>query len=214
MIQPPPPCTPGRRCHRHRTCPHCAAIRQAKVADQAEALLAGLDDVRLYTYKATGTSTRNIKSIHRTAKTDFQQARGIWTIEQSAHGPALHLHVLGENLTLHPRPGLEIYKSDPIRNIRHAAAYLVKPRSAPETTIYPGRTYGTWGQVTRHLLDPSTPPLPHALALEKTLADRAPVIPDMQTENMLRRWLPKLHHIAKLFDPQKRPFEQEKKTGK
>lgn len=209
-------CKPKSRCHDWKNCDHCAAVRQAKIADAAERHLAGQADLRLYTAKAVTGSDRSIGSIRRSMTDALAPHRGIWTIEQSAYGPELHLHIIAPAADLPKIRECETWRSDPIRNLRHATAYITKRRNAPTPIIYPGRLYGTFGQLLAHLLDKNTPALVHAAALEQLLTTSPELANTEQptpTSRLLgltprqtaSHWLPRLHEIAGRTVQQIRP---------
>lgn len=172
------PCRPGRRCGRWRTCHTCGTIRQAKIADRAEALLNGWPDVRLYTLRQPTDAAPDLDNLRRRFLDSLRSPAGIWTIEASEDGLRLHLHALAAGIPRRQIEAAHIWMSEPVRSIRNAAAYISKPGAAPPATTHHGRIYGTFGHAQAWLLSDRTPPLVRAAAIESLLAT-SPALADL-----------------------------------
>lgn len=208
----PSTCAPGNRCHRWRTCPTCAAIRQARVADMAEATWPDPSTACIYTARAVPGSPQTIDQTRRALHRALGQVRGIWTIEASTLDQSLHIHALGDRVAVAPARSITIHQSDPCRSIRAAAAYLTKATNTPTHGQYAGRLIGTWGQVTRHLLTDGLPATIQGAAIEQMLSDTIdppptghtpppPIIDGQRTRAVAAYFLPRLHELARRHAP-------------
>lgn len=181
-----------------------------------------LGDVRLYTIRPTVAGPDALRAARRAWTRASAAPAGVWTVEQSPDGPALHLHALAPAGALPALRGVHLYQSAPLASIRGAAAYISKPSSAPDPAIYDGRTWGTYGPLAGWLLGGDMPAHIQGAAIESMLnrADRAgsgtdtrtghtaPTTTDVQIERsgqaptdadyreIARAHLPRLHDLA------------------
>lgn len=149
-------CHSGSRCKKFRTCEHCARIRQAQVADVAEA---GAKKSPITTYAVIRCYDRFAVARHR-AKFIKQMKDatlgGIWTIED-ADFSGLHLNIIAG--TNKPIESVDIarmwgYRGDAdiwaqavdYKDVRNVAAYICKRESIPAKDRFGGHTYGSYGQ--------------------------------------------------------------------
>lgn len=155
-------CRPGRRCKQWRNCDDCARIRQAQIADVAEAgaaLVPRVSYAVARTYDAHTISRDREKFIARLAQIS---EGGLWTIEIGERKGGLHINVIAG--TLDPIaaadlaacwPGgssADFWATDvPRREVRHVAAYCSKRAALPDPDYYGGRLYGSWGTWKRPL---------------------------------------------------------------
>lgn len=181
-------CRPGRRCKQWRVCDACARIRQAQIADVAEAGAALVPHVSyavVRTYDAHSINRDREKFIARLAQIS---EGGLWTIEIGERKGGLHINVIAG--TLDPIaaadlaacwPGgssADFWHTDiPRRDARRVAAYCAKREAMPDADYYGGRLYGSWGTWKRPLAAlvedrHTTPPVVAGAALQ-TMIERA-----------------------------------------
>lgn len=209
-------CKPGNRCHKWRTCPDCAVIRQARTADTAEATWPDPSAACIYTARATPGSKQTIDQTRRALHNALGKVRGIWTIEASEVNTSLHIHALADRVSVKNHRSIIIHQSNPCRSIRAAAAYITKATNAPSPEQYKGRLIGTWGQLTRHLLTDGLPATIQGAAIEQMLSDTIdlpahdqapppPIIDGQRTRSVAAYYLQRLHQLARAIVPNKRP---------
>lgn len=155
-------CRPGRRCKQWRVCDACARIRQAQIADVAEAGAAMVPRVTYAvarTYDAHSISRDREKFVARLAQIS---EGGLWTIETGERAGGLHVNVIAGTLDGLAAADLaacwpggssaDFWATDvPRRDVRKVAAYSSKREALPAADYYGGRLYGSWGTWKRPL---------------------------------------------------------------
>lgn len=194
-----PPCAPGRRCGRWRTCDACARIRQAQIAAIAEK---GATHSPHITYAVVRPCDQRTLAATRAALID-RLARvsdgGVWTVETADHA-GLHLNIVaGARTPLHaadiarscpPASPADVWAAPvPHRDVRHVAAYIAKRRAIPDRTEYAGRVYGAWGRWKSPLAalveDRTAPAILAAVALESMLEGAGVPHPDTRPDRSI-----------------------------
>lgn len=162
-------CTSKQRCGNWRICTHCAAIRQKKAADKAQALeqWAGPLFLSVITPEEnTGTAIRRARAA--LLRKSIAKA-GIWSIEIGEKHSRLHLNIIT------PQPKEIIIQHAAIHTeritttARNVAAYITKQSAAPSTMQYDGRLLGTWGSAGEWLSAPQTTPVIQAASVNDLL---------------------------------------------
>lgn len=190
------PCSPRNRCKRWKECPHCAAIRQAQIANIAQL---GASTSRSVTYAVVRPATNDIA----TQKNQILKALksrvdgGIWTIETGKETAGLHANIIiGSDQPIHAADiataittEAEIYAEHiPHTDVRNVAAYSSKPAAFPSADEYTGRLYGSFGTWKRPLAaaaEGKINPEIAGLAIEQMLADAGiPEPPQKERPNL------------------------------
>jgi len=162
-------------CHAHyptshwRTCPDCAARRQARIADTAARILADYPDLSLTVIKpAPGTSTP-ISTLRINYLRAAAIPAGLWTIERGPVAGTLHANILAPAHTPPSTRNAITHQSPLWTDPRTVAAYISKPSQYPPPGTYTGRLYGSWRRLADILVDPDTPPVVQAALLNAAL---------------------------------------------
>lgn len=175
-----PVCAPGSRCRRWRECQHCAAIRQAQIANVAEG---GAARSARITYAVVKPSTPDGLADQRP---EFLRAiaphidGAIWTVETGQWNVSLHLNLIaGASVAIDAAQVASLYPSRcevwaaeiPRTDVRNVAAYIAKRGGMPLKRRYPGHLYGSTGTWKRPLalLAEGASPIAAAAALEAEL---------------------------------------------
>ena len=159
-------CTAESRCRRWRTCPKCAAIRQARIASAAahlESLAGRLDWATLSPIRAGETA---LLEARREFLEAVKPAGAVWTVEQSPDTKNLHCNIL---LPSHEPRRLRLSACHVIRGIddaRRVGAYISKREQMPSKGDYHGRLFGTAGPLWQHLSRAQSAPVVQAAALQ------------------------------------------------
>ena len=218
----PAECRPRKRCHDWRNCPACAAIRQARIADTAEGLLAGYLQLQLIVLKPESTAPKHMQAAIRAAIRNNGLRAGIWTIERGQKAGTLHANLLTHAAPLKPHRSAAQHAETVRTNARIVAAYIAKREQAPRADHYPGKTYGAWGKLADYLLDQRQAPILTAAAVEfdlaaerqpqpgQTLPPILPRGPELSTDDyraIAARHLPTLAAISDSFKRRKKEAE-------
>lgn len=143
-----PGCVPQQPCHDWKRCDHCAALRQARVAELAQRRCKSQNP----TYAViTGLNPETIVAARR-----FRAGSGgVWTIEIGERMAGLHANLILDSdaqvdaqsiaAALNIRNSAVWASQIPARDIRNVAAYITKRSGAPKWHDYDGRLMGTWG---------------------------------------------------------------------
>lgn len=149
-------CRPGRRCKQWRVCDACARIRQAQIADVAEAGAALVPRVTYAVVRTYDAATINRDRERFTARLAKISEGGIWTIEKGERSGGMHINIIAGTLDGITAAKLaacwpvgssaDFWAIDiPRSDVRHVAAYCSKRSAMPEPECYDGRLYGSWG---------------------------------------------------------------------
>lgn len=147
----PRPCAPRARCGRYRTCPTCARIRQAKIADAAERLQRHARDLTWTTIIPDDREWRTLIRC-RSAFLEAEQPPGaIWTVEAGQQTGLPHCNIL--HPTTRPRQlrHAAVWQAPITTTARAVAAYISKQAGFPAPDAYAGRLYGTAGPLWQWL---------------------------------------------------------------
>lgn len=191
-------CRPGNRCRKWRECDYCAQVRQAQIADVAEAGAATSPSV---TYAVARTYSQATISKDRSkfmAKLQRATEGGIWTIEKGEVSAGLHINIIAG--TSEPLPAAKLaamWPGDadfwaaeiPHSDVRNVAAYSAKRSQMPDRAEYSGNIYGSYGSWKRPLAalvegKGNAGAVAKGLALEQMLADLG--IPEPETPDHYR----------------------------
>jgi len=178
-------CAPRQRCRQHRICDACAAIRQAQIADQAEALLRGHLQLQLIVIKPTDKLACTLKrAIQQTIRNNNLRA-GIWTIERGQEAGTLHANILTYSQDVKKAKNTVIHTDNVRTNARVVAAYISKKSQAPREDEWHGRTFASFGHISKTLLSADMPAIIHGAAVENALRKASneplPAVPALRT---------------------------------
>lgn len=143
----PEECRPGKRCRRWRECDACARIRQAKIADTAEGLLAGYLQLSLIVITPADKTPVAMQRAIRAAIRNNGLRAGIWTVERGEKAGALHANILTHQADIAPQKGAAVHAETVRTSARAVAAYISKRTQAPRADEYSGKTYSCWGRL-------------------------------------------------------------------
>jgi len=165
------PCQPRARCKAFRTCPICARIRQAKIADAAERL-AALSPHNTWT---TITPDERGQAALLACRAAFLRAEeppgAIWTVEIAPTTGRLHCNILHPTSSPRAMRAARLWQAPLAGNIREVAAYISKREQMPPPDHFDGRLYGTAGTLWQYLAGTEAPPV---VAAAKTQYDLDP----------------------------------------
>ena len=145
------PCAPRARCGDFRSCPICARIRQARIADAAERLQSFAGDL---TWSVVSPHDRSWEALTqcRSAFLAAENPQGaLWTVEYGALTGKPHANIL------HPTSGARTLRraavwQAPVKgSARLIAAYVSKQSQMPPRAEYSGRLFGTAGPLWQWL---------------------------------------------------------------
>lgn len=166
-------CAPRKRCRDYRNCPACAAIRQARIADQAEAILRDYLQLQLIVLRPHNATQPGMRAAIRAAIRNNGLRAGIWTVELGQKAGTLHANILTHDGPIKQTNSATTH-AEPVRtNARAVAAYISKRSQHPDREIYDGRTYGAWGRMADILVAEDMPPIVTGATLERTLTPAA-----------------------------------------
>lgn len=170
------PCAPRSRCRRWRVCPHCARIRQAQIGDLADQLQAKLGALEWSVLHPSAKGAEAVAALRAAWMRKARPAGALWTIEQGAAPGALHLNII-HPLGAHAAAGQASTWCEPVRTTpRTVAAYISKPRGAPDQAVYPGRVFGRSGPLWQWLLEQPDAPMVQAATVQTIIAPHAPEV--------------------------------------
>lgn len=137
-------CNRYHRCRQYRTCDDCARLRQAHIADIAEQLLGQYQ--ALYTARITPyiNTSSEIARLKAAVKRQLETNDALWSVEQGSEKGLLHLNIISPVAFFKKFKLAEYWQGEQVRNIRQAAAYMLKKSQIPELAAYPGRQFGAF----------------------------------------------------------------------
>jgi hypothetical protein len=168
----PEDCKPGKRCRRWRDCDACARIRQAKIADAAEGLLAGYMQLSLVVVTPADKTPVAMQKAIRAAIRNNGLRAGIWTVERGEKAGTLHANLLTHHTGIKPQRGATIHAETVRTSARTVAAYISKRRQAPRADEYAGKTYSTWGRLADWAYHRDQSPIIQGAAIETDMQGR------------------------------------------
>lgn len=171
----PKSCEPRKRCGDWRTCPRCAALRQAHVADRAEALERQFGQLQFTVIKPEENTAAEIRRIKASLLRRTLIPAGIWTIETGEKFNGLHI-----NMITPPGQMPEIKRATTYTELirttaRVAAAYATKQSGMPSPDQYEGRLFGQFQKVSDILVNRHMPPVAAAAAIEQQMRGKIPI---------------------------------------
>jgi hypothetical protein len=170
-------CTPQNRCRKWRTCPTCARIRQARIANAAARLASLAPRIDWATLSPLAAGPSALLAARAEFLAAVRPAGAIWTVERSPETGRLHCNIL---LPSHEPRRLKLSACHIIKDIdevRRVAAYISKPSQYPDQAEYPGRLYGTAGPLWQWLSDRASPPIVQAATLQHDINEGAGAMP-------------------------------------
>lgn len=168
-----PGCRPGNRCRRWRECDACARIRQARIADRAEAILRGHMQLQLIVIKPAEPTPRGMQAAIRAAIRNNGLDAGVWTVELGTEAATLHGNIIAPDQPIRPSSKAITY-AEPLReHVRAVAAYISKRSQVPPPDLYTGKTWGSWGRLGDMLATNGMPAIIQGAEIEQQLSGRA-----------------------------------------
>lgn len=140
-------CSPRSRCERTRDCDYCAAARQRKIGDVAEAIEREHGQLTMTVLKPIDNTAAEIKRLHARFMRRSLAPAGIWTVEKGEQFGRLHLNYISPKPIPDKWKRCETYTELLEVTARDAAAYITKRSGMPDKKQYAGRLYGSWGKV-------------------------------------------------------------------
>lgn len=154
-----------KRCGRWRACEKCARIRQAKIADKAEAMGAQFGPLHLTVITPEENSGTAIRRLRASLLRKHIAQAGIWTIEKGEQFGLLHLNILTPEPRPFNLPHAAIHTEPITAPPRAVASYIAKKSGAPSEAQYNGRLAGSWGQIGQFLATKEAAPIVVAAAI-------------------------------------------------
>lgn len=168
----PEECRPGKRCRRWRECDACARIRQARIADAAEGLLAGYLQLSLIVVTPADPTPVAMQKAIRAAIRNNGLRAGIWTVERGEKAGTMHANILTHHANPAPLRGAVIHAETVRTSARACAAYISKRSQAPRADEYSGKTYSTWGRLADWAYHRDQAPIITGAALDADMQGR------------------------------------------
>jgi len=163
-------CRPRQRCRQYLTCPDCARIRQARIADRAEAIFAGATATYLTRLTPDPLKGQSVPQIRRRFLRHNRPWRFLWTVESGDLAGKTHFNII----TTVPDPwlpkGVSAHHSKIRTSPRIVAAYISKRQQRPHPDDYAGPAYGAAGPPSAFLLRQRTSRAVAALTAAHLLA--------------------------------------------
>lgn len=203
-------CAPGNRCRNYSTCYQCKQIRQKKIGDEATRIF--IADKQL-TFTIITPNERGQSALKQYKRAYLKRCAfevALFTVEKGALSQRLHLNLIHDGYAPTQQQSCQVWQEKAIRKARDLAHYIAKPESQPTRDEYQGKTWGTLGQITRLLADP-TQPLHINMAAAETMLDLQTDNPHQPCEPLIKyeknqltrdqyrdiaaRHLPKLHAL-------------------
>lgn len=172
----PRPCFKGNRCHRWRDCPHCAAIRQAHIADTAERLQKMYPGLAWTTLHPVTSGAEAVARARAAWARKSRVPAGLWTVERSPSTDNYHCNIIAPIGFDADDNKFHRWQRAITGNVRHVAAYISKPEQFPSREDFPGRLYGTLGPLWQHLASARQEPAIAAAALEYAIDPGAAIV--------------------------------------
>ncbi len=160
-------CAPRARCRKWRTCPACAAIRQARIADAAQRLASLAGTIAWTTIKPLELGDEAALAARNEWLRKAAPAGAIWTVETYNIRAGVHINMLHPPTRPIPMRHAETHVIPAVKEPRAVAAYISKPQSYPDPDQFAGRIYGTAGPLWQWIakggdlppgFDPPNPP--------------------------------------------------------
>jgi hypothetical protein len=203
-------CTSRSRCENPRVCEYCARVRQSKIAGIAEQIEAEYGQLTLTVLKPEQNTAAALKAVHASFMRRALAPAGIWTVETGELFAGLHLNIIS------PKPAAARWKCESYSELlkttaRDAAAYIAKRKGMPLPEQYPGRLYGSWGQIGAMLASQEMPTIVQGAAIEASLngksyrdgvqieapAERMEQLTREQYREIAMRNLPRIREVAR-----------------
>ena len=179
----PRPCFKGNRCHRWRDCPHCAAIRQAHIADTAERLQKMYPGLAWTTLHPVTSGAEAVARARAAWARKSRVPAGLWTVESSPSTGNYHCNIIAPIGFDADDGKFSRWQRAITGNVRHVAAYISKPEQFPRHEDYPGRLYGTLGPLWQHLASARQEPAIAAAAMEYAIDPGAAIVRAAETQS-------------------------------
>jgi hypothetical protein len=179
-----PSCTGVNHCGNARTCQRCAHIRQAKIADAAEALEDQHGQLTLTVLVPEKNTQDEIRRLRASFIRRALAPAGIWTVETGEAFAGLHLNILS------PKPAPARWRNcnsyqELVRcTSREAAAYIAKQAGMPPVQQYSGNMSGNFGQLFSYLSSNHAHPVVQAVAIEVTMTSNKTKKPKQEDGEM------------------------------
>jgi len=162
-------CNRKRRCGYFKHCDTCARLRQARFADKAQALFAGQNSLYLVRLTPDDSNSHEIERVKSAIKRQLNNKKALWTVEQGEIAHQLHLNLITPVKGPFNVRKANIWVSEPIKDLRSAAAYILKPDQYPSINDYSGRQFGTFNNLQTIFMDKKSPLVLQAAAVENYL---------------------------------------------
>lgn len=162
-------CNKSRRCGFFKHCDPCARLRQARFADKAVKLFPNISNLYLIRITPDESTPSEIIRIKEAAKRQLDGTPALWTVEQGTLTNKLHLNLIAQVKPARQFKAASHFVSEPIKNLREAAAYILKKEQFPSVESWSGRQFGTFNTLESILLGAKTAPILQAAALDAKL---------------------------------------------
>lgn len=162
-------CNKSKRCGYFQHCDSCARLRQARFADKAQRLFPNIANLYLIRITPDESTASEIIRLKAAAQRQLKGKPALWTIEQGQMTNKLHLNMIAELPAPRIFKAASHYVTAPIKNLREAAAYILKKDQYPSQDSYSGRQHGTFNTVGNILLEAKTTPIVQAAAIDLEL---------------------------------------------
>jgi hypothetical protein len=159
-------CNKSRRCGYFVHCDSCARLRQARFADKAEKLFPNIADLYLIRITPDENTEAEIIRLKDAVKRQLKGLPALWTVEQGQLQNKLHLNVIAGLSAPRTFKAANHFVSGPIKNLREAAAYILKKDQYPSPQYYQARQYGSFNTLGNILLEAKTSPILTAAQLD------------------------------------------------
>jgi len=162
-------CKKNRPCGLFRSCLTCARIRQAKIADAAEAIERTGHQLHLTTVRPIENTANALRAVRaQILKAGFAKM-GLWTVETGEKFAGLHLNILSTKPHIPPDLCRLTWSEAITTSGRAAAAYISKQSGIPDSTQYSGKLYSQFGNIRDLLVAPGMPVIIQAAAIEQAI---------------------------------------------
>lgn len=181
-------CSTRSRCGNARECEYCATTRQMQIAGMAEALGEQWGQLTMTVIKPESNTAAAVKAVHASFMRRALAPAGIWTVETGELFGGLHLNILSPKPMAARWRGCETYSELLRTTARDAGAYIAKREGIPSAEQYPGRLYGSFGQIGEILATQERMPILQAAAIEVAMGGGkgAEVNPPLKLEGRTR----------------------------
>lgn len=178
-------CNKNRRCGYFSACDNCARLRQARFADKAQRLFPNIHGLYLWRLTPDDNTEQGIIRLKAAFKRQLDNGAALWTVEQGQVTNKLHLNVIAAVNPPRTFKAANQFVTGPIKNLREAAAYILKKGQYPHHDSYSGRQHGSFNSLGSILLATKTTPIIQAAALNLTL-QKASALPTPYLERQLQ----------------------------